>query len=155
MHTFFLITKASALIRGSCFVLALLVASATAGPLPHPRLTPGVINPAVTQENIDQTICVAGWTKTIRPPTSYTNKLKTRQIAQYRYRDKNVSNYEEDHLISLQLGGHPRDERNLWPQQYNVACGARVKDVLESKLKRMVCSGEISLAEARPVIGRP
>ena len=32
--------------------------------------SPGVLNPDVTQANINATICVHGWTKSIRPPTS-------------------------------------------------------------------------------------
>jgi hypothetical protein len=28
----------------------------------------------------------------------------------------NPKDYEEDHLISLELGGAPRDPKNLWPQ---------------------------------------
>ena len=36
-------------------------------------LTPGVLNPAVTQATIRSTICGRGWTRTIRPPVSYTN----------------------------------------------------------------------------------
>ena len=31
------------------------------------RLTPGVVNPDVTQATIGSTICVSGWTSTIRP----------------------------------------------------------------------------------------
>jgi len=31
------------------------------------------------------------------------------------YVDKAPSHYEEDHLISLELGGNPRDPKNLWP----------------------------------------
>ena len=45
--------------------------------------TPGVLNPDVTQANIDTTVCVHGWTKTIRPPTSYTNDLKRKQMREY------------------------------------------------------------------------
>ena len=33
--------------------------------LPDPRLTPGALNPGVTQESIGDTICVAGWTRTV------------------------------------------------------------------------------------------
>ena len=106
--------------------------------LPDPKRTPGVANPDVTQDNIHQTICVSGWTKTIRPPTKYTNDLKVQQIKEYGYKDKKTSSYEEDHLISLQLGGHPTDAKNLWPQPYNQQCGARIKDVVETRLKRLV-----------------
>jgi hypothetical protein len=123
-----------------------------AGDLPNPQLTPGATNPSVSQENIDETICVSGWTKTIRPAASYTNQLKKKQIGEYGYENKDPKAYEEDHLISLQLGGDPRNPKNLWPQPYAGPCGARVKDVLETKLKRLVCIGEISLEEAQTAI---
>jgi len=119
---------------------------------PNGFLTPGVANPDVTQSNIKRTICKSGWTKTIRPRVSYTNNLKRQQIAQYGYDDKKLGSYEEDHLISLQLGGHPTDPGNLWPEAYAGKCGARLKDVLETKLKRLVCSGKITLAEAQQAI---
>lgn len=93
-----------------------------------------------------------GWTATIRPPSSYTNKLKTQQIKEYRYQEKRLSEFEEDHLISLQLGGYPTDARNLWPQPYRIKCGARIKDVLETRLKRMVCEGKLTLAQAQKEI---
>ena len=53
--------------------------------LPDPARTPGAINPAVTQANIDSTICVRGWTKTVRPLERYTEALKRRQIREYGY----------------------------------------------------------------------
>ena len=80
---------------------------------PDPDTTPGMINPEVTQANIQQTICVRG-TATIRPPISYTNTLKRQQLQAVRYTDKNQAHYEEDHFISLELGGNPRDAKNLW-----------------------------------------
>jgi hypothetical protein len=45
--------------------------------------TPGVLNPDVTQANIGSTVCRHGWTSTIRPPSSYTDDLKRRQMRQY------------------------------------------------------------------------
>ncbi len=140
-----------ALIFGVLFVW-LATGVANSRTLPDPFRNPGLTNPDVTQANIKRTICKSGWTKTIRPPTSYTNNLKRQQIAEYRYRDKKLASYEEDHIISLQLGGHPRDPRNLWPQPYNVTCGARVKDVIETKLKRMICAGDITLIQAQQMI---
>ncbi len=125
---------------------------ALAGDLPDPVITPGATNPDVTQENIDENICVSGWTKTVRPKTTYTNKLKKQQIAQYGYADTNPKLYEEDHLISLQLGGNPSDPKNLWPEPYEGSCGARKKDVLETKLKRLVCDGEVPLEDAQKAI---
>src|SRR5450759_2329298 len=88
---------------------------AWASDLPDSSLTPSAINPNVTQLNIHQTVCVKGYTKTIRPPAHFTNKLKKRQIRQYGYADTNPKHYEEDHLIALSIGGAPDDPRNLWP----------------------------------------
>src|SRR6266568_764855 len=36
-------------------------------PLPDPSCQPGDYNPDVTQSTIDTTICVSGWTATVRP----------------------------------------------------------------------------------------
>jgi hypothetical protein len=126
---------------------------------PDPVRTPGALNTDVTQANIDVTICKSGWTATIRPPTSYTNALKVTQIAQYGYADKTLASYEEDHLISLELGGNPTDPRNLWPEPYTIALpdgrsvGAHVKDAFETKLKNQVCAGTLTLAEAQAEVG--
>jgi len=116
--------------------------------------TPGAINPAVTQDTIGSTICRSGYTSTIRPSSSYTTSLKRRQLASsYAYfSDKSTGAYEEDHLISLELGGAPSDPRNLWPEPYAGNTGARVKDVVENKLHDLVCSGAISLATAQSAI---
>ena len=108
-------------------------------------LTPGVANPDVTQETIRETICASGWTRTIRPPTEYTNALKVEQMKTYR-RAGTTSDFQEDHLISLELGGHPTDPRNLWPEPIDRAL--EVDDV-ENELNRQVCSGQLTLEEAQ------
>jgi hypothetical protein len=121
--------------------------------LPNPAWQPGVTSPAVTQDNIQSTICVSGYTATVRPPVSYTDKLKVQQIAQYGYADTNPSDYEEDHLISLEVGGDPKDPKNLWPQpRHSEPWNASVKDTLENTLKGKVCSGELTLAAAQHAI---
>jgi hypothetical protein len=122
--------------------------------LPNSARTPGAINPSVTQANIGRTICMSGWTATVRPPTSVTTQIKVAQLASgYTYRgDKATGDYEEDHLISLELGGAPSAVANLWPEPYNTPEGARVKDVIESKLHTMVCGRSITLAAAQRAI---
>lgn len=116
--------------------------------------TPGAIDPRVTQANIHSTICVSGYTKTVRPPSSYTTALKRAQLmgAYSYFTDKSTSSYEEDHLISLELGGSPTDVKNLWPEPYASTQGARVKDRLENKLHDLVCAGAIPLATAQQAI---
>jgi hypothetical protein len=81
---------------------------------PAHKTPPGVVSPDITQANIAQTICNPQWsTKSIRPPVSYTNSLKTKQLAAAHATDKTLAHYEEDHFVSLDLRGHPRDPRNL------------------------------------------
>lgn len=122
--------------------------------LPDKNCTPGVIDISVTQDNIQSTICKRGYTETIRPPVSYTNRLKLKQIEEYGYADTNPKDYEEDHLISLELGGNPKDEKNLWPEPYNIASGAREKDKVENYLHKQVCDGIITLDEAQKEISQ-
>lgn len=119
-----------------------LLALIAAGP------PPGAINPDVTQYNIDQTICVPGWTKTIRPPVSYTNRVKREMFPL----QQNSHDYELDHFIPLELGGHPTDVLNLWPQPWGGKCGARAKDVMENALHRKVCSYRMTLADSQVAI---
>ncbi|HEY6960994.1 MAG TPA: hypothetical protein VI408_03810 [Gaiellaceae bacterium] len=107
--------------------------------------TPGVLNPDVTQSTIRSTICRHGWTRTIRPPVSYTNALKARQLRQYGLRGP-PSAFQEDHLISLELGGDPVDARNLWPEPYPRAAAV---DRIENDLNHRVCTGSLSLADAQ------
>src|SRR5207249_230016 len=58
------------------------------GGLPDLRCTPGALNRNVKQRNIKKTICVPNWTDTVRPPTSYTNKLKIQGFEDYSFGDK-------------------------------------------------------------------
>jgi hypothetical protein len=117
--------------------------------LPDLHCTPGALNENVTQKNIRKNICVANWTDTVRPPTSYTNKLKVQGIADYGFKDKTLGHYEEDHLIPLAVGGSPRSSQNLWPEKYAGRWGARVKDKLERFAHDRVCDGTMRLAKAR------
>jgi len=134
---------------------------------PAHKTAPGVVNPDITQANIDQTICSTQWsTKNIRPPVSYTNNLKTKQLAASHATDKTPAHYEEDHLVSLELGGHPRDPRNLWPERWGTPAhplthlgpfpahlvGANAKDKTENALHTEVCHGTLTLREAQFIV---
>jgi hypothetical protein len=114
----------------------------------------------VTPADLGSTICKSGWTKTVRPPVSYTNSLKKKQIAQYGYADTDPRHYEEDHLIPLEVGGAPRDPRNLWPeprtatQPDGTKVGAVQKDGLENYLHARVCNGSIPLTVAQDAFAK-
>ena len=123
-------------------------------PLPDPACTPGALNPQVTQATIGSTICRSGWTSTVRPPSSITGAEKRGSAAAYSYVGS-FSTGEYDHLIPLELGGDPNDPANLWIEP-NDRPGAtstfNSKDTLESVLRRLVCSGTITLATAQSAI---
>jgi hypothetical protein len=130
-------------------------AAVTEPVLPNRQATPGATNPAVTQNNIGQTICVLGYTKTIRPPSSYTTALKRSQLRTLPYSaygSTDTKLFEEDHLIPLELGGNPTSPKNLWPEPWSGTSGARLKDALENKLHLLVCSHQISLKIAQKAI---
>ena len=137
------------LVRISLLSLLLLSQVTFAGDLPDAKLTPGAIDPAITQQNIHSTVCVKGYTKTVRPPAYYTNKLKKTQIIEYGYVDTNPKHYEEDHLIPLSIGGSPNDPLNLWPQPRLSEWNAQKKDILELRIYKLVCDGVVTLDEAR------
>ena len=134
---------------------------------PDHRTTPGLVNPDITQANINQTICSPQWsTSSIRPSPSYTDRLKRQQLAKSHLTDKLPPHYEEDHLVSLELGGHPHDPRNLWPERWGTPAqplthlgpfpahlvGAKAKDSTEGALHDEVCHGTLTLREAQFII---
>jgi hypothetical protein len=134
----------------ACLAALLLVLpgagqSAVPRNLPSRVLTPGFLNPEVTQANLSSTVCVSGYSATIRPPTSYTNFLKTEEL-RYRKMPGAVSDYQLDHFISLSLGGSPFDTRNLWMESEPEA---RVVDKLEAGWHRDLCAGRLTLKQAQ------
>lgn len=110
-----------------------------------PPQTPGAIDPNVTQANIDSTICVPGYTRTVRPPVKYTSHLKRVRMTEYNLAGR-VSDYELDHMVPLELGGCPDCDANLWMEPWP---DAREKDRVENYLHREVCAGRMPLAEAQ------
>jgi hypothetical protein len=114
---------------------------------------PGAVNPAVTQATIRSTICRSGWAASVRPPESYTEPLKRRLAAAAGVTQ--LSAYELDHLIPLELGGAPQDPNNLWLQPWAGTYGATAKDLGENRLNHAVCSGAMTLDQARALIIQP
>lgn len=123
---------------------------------PDPDRTPGAANADITPDNIQENLCSKSWsTSMVRPPVSYTNPLKLKQLQEYgdtvsdpdakcMAGSDNPKCYEEDHLVSLENGGDPRNPENLWPEPYDTAIngetvGARQKDTVESFIHDQIC----------------
>ena len=141
---------------------------------PDPSKTPGWPNPDITQDKIAQNICSKTWsTSSIRPTEEYTTKLKLQQMKDLGLTGT-AADYEEDHFISLEIGGHPTDPRNLWPELWNIKAGnndygAHTKDFVEDFLHDEVCfsvpnhkvssekyraTASVTLAKAQEIITR-
>jgi hypothetical protein len=91
---------------------------------------------------------MSGYSESVRPPERITNKEKLASMAAYGD-SGSPSDYEYDHLVSLELGGAANDPRNLWPEPGN---SPNPKDSIENSLHRLVCSGQMPLAQAQKII---
>jgi hypothetical protein len=118
--------------------------------LPDPNCTPGVADTAVREDNIKSTICRSGYTRTVRPPVSFTDRLKRQQMLAYGDTDL-PSAYEEDHLIALEIGGKGNDPRNLWPEPIQ---SAHEKDMVENAAHKVVCDGHLALNVAQTMMAQ-
>lgn len=125
--------------------------AATGEYLPDPSCTPGAVDPAVTQSNIDTTICRSGYTATVRPPASETDRFKVTSLAAYGETENPT--IELDHLVSLEIGG-ANSASNLWPELNRAGATGTTnpKDAVEDTLHTAVCNHQVTLAAAQNAI---
>ena len=142
----------AALTLGALFAVSAAASGRLAG-LETSSLTPGATNASVTPATVRTTICVVGYSARVRPPESYTERLKYRQLdGGYNLRgDRVASHYEEDHLIPLEVGGSPTSVKNLWPEPRLTYWSASKKDELENVMHDLVCDAKIPLRVAQRV----
>lgn len=130
-------------------LLSILLALALVGGPPAAdglATVPGATNPNLTQAQL----CSPSFhTKSIRPPSSFTNKLKFKLMDEAGIPRSQARAYELDHDISIELAGAPADPNNLWLQPYAGNLNAHEKDRLENALHRLVCAGKLPLATAQ------
>ncbi len=126
--------------------------------LPIAKLTPGATNPAITDGNVDTTICSATFrTGSVRDSqSSAAQKNTTYKLYGITKPANNTGanqTCELDHLISIELGGSDA-LTNIWPQ-----CGPagvplkqryfKEKDLVENYLHKLVCAHEMTLLHAQ------
>lgn len=104
------------------------------------------LNPDVAPETLSETICRTGYTRSLRPSSSFVRGIKRRLLAEAGADPDLTSGVRLDHVVPLSLGGHPRALSNLVLQ---ITPEAARKDCLERRLKRLVCTGRLDLATAR------
>lgn len=151
----FLAFAAIVLLLGLCRV-------ASAQTEPDHTKTPGVATELTARQ-----ICSTKWllrskgvddaVVTVHSKRGVSKSMKARVFALYGISCKtgkasetvpSCRSWEIDHLIPRSIGGAD-NERNLWPQVMDGPMGARIKDVLEHKIKRDVCAGRLDLKQAQ------
>lgn len=121
-----------------------------------PNPPTGVLNSAVTQATIGQTICNKAkdakghdWIFNQRPPASWTDKIKSAQLPP----GTNLKLFEEDHIMAISDGGAPHDPNNLRPQAWDGPDGAKAKDhQAEDAAHALICSGKLTLAQGQAMV---
>ncbi len=108
--------------------------------LPDPSCTPGAV---LTTNTI--VICKVGYTKTVRDVSTATKK---KVFQEYGIPWVQRSNYEVDHLISLELGGS-NDISNLFPESHLIKNNSYTKDAFENYLHKQICTGKLSITDAQ------
>ena len=110
--------------------------------LPDPRLTPG--------QAADVTAASVCELQYDNPANKVPLALKGQVFARYHI-DKFELGYHVDHLIPVILGGSNSIE-NLWPQPLAGEWSWIRKNKLERRLRKLVCSGQLSLTQAQQEI---
>ncbi|WP_267347133.1 hypothetical protein [Sphingomonas sp. GM_Shp_2] len=103
---------------------------------------------AVTQVNIEGTVCVPGYSRAARPAYAVTAPLKRRMMTE-QHPGEPLSAYELDHLIPISLDGAPLRSSNLWLQPRSGQANAEDKNVVAYVLWRLVCERQLPLADAQ------
>ncbi|MEV5720583.1 hypothetical protein AB0L41_42525 [Amycolatopsis mediterranei] len=52
-------------------------------------------------------------------------------------------------FLPLELGGAPKDPRNLWPEPHSGSPSSYSKDSVENAVKKAVCAGQVTLDDAQ------
>ena len=102
------------------------------------------LNPTVTPETLASTVCVSGWTTTVRRSFFTSQRMKGEMLKAIG--GPNASTYVLDHIVPLCLGGSPNDPSNLQLQLWEESTR---KDRVEVQACRCVCAGKVLLAEAQ------
>lgn len=139
--------------EGTCHIRA----AANGEPRPDPHCTPGAVDTAVTDANVDQTVCRAGYVASVTPPDRLTAALKRQLMGAYNIPDTRSQEYELDRFIPLEAGGSS-DARNLWPEpntflRYHGGHGLHNdKDAVEAYLSSAICQHKVTASAVRAAV---
>ena len=134
-------------------VRATLLALAT-GSAAQPAFAqdPQLLDTRVTQESVTDTICRPGYADTVAPPFDQTMALKDRMLAARGIDADEGVGYALDRHVPIVLGGSPDAKANFDLIPWGGHAGERRKSLLTVRLKRCVCAGRMTLAQAQSAI---
>jgi hypothetical protein len=110
------------------------------------------LDPRVTQATIVDTICVPGYADRVSPTFEVQMRQKDRLLKQRGIGATEGSDYALDHRMPVLLGGLPSAAINLDLRPWDGRAGQRRKERLAVFLKRCVCTGDLTLAQAQSSI---
>jgi|TARA_R110000787_G_scaffold286368_4_gene404413 hypothetical protein len=114
---------------------------------------PGAIDPAITQANLDSTICDPAFLTRAATSPSWKAEMRRRMVDQT-YRGQDPTLFELDQLVPVKLGGARMNVQNLWLQPWSGPTGAWNKNRIEDELHQQVCARQIPLKIAQQLIAR-
>ncbi|GMN04460.1 hypothetical protein [Erythrobacter sp. MTPC3] len=114
---------------------------------------PGAIDPAITQADLDNTICDPAFLTRAETSPSWKAEMRRRMVDQS-YRGQDPALFELDQLVPVKLGGARMTVQNLWLQPWSGPTGAWNKNRIEDELHRQVCARQIPLKVAQQLIAR-
>jgi len=134
-----------ALLLGLAAVLALRMGAARAQDA-------GMLDERVTQQSVGETICRPGYADTVAPPFDEMMAHKDRMLAARGIDADDGVDFALDRRVPIVLGGSPEAPANLDLLPWAGHEGERRKARAAVMLKRCVCEGKLSLAEAQAAI---
>lgn len=111
-----------------------------------------MLDERVTQQSVAETICRPGYADTVAPPFNELMAHKDRMLAERGINADNGVAFALDRRVPIVLGGSPDAASNLDLLPWAGPQGERRKARAAVMLKRCVCEGKLSLAEARAAI---
>jgi hypothetical protein len=112
----------------------------------------GMLDERVTQQSIGETICRPGYTDAVAPPFDEWLAKKDQMLAERGIDTDDGVAFALDRRVPLVLGGSPDAPANLGLLPWAGRDGERRKARAAVMLKRCVCEGKLSLAEAQAAI---
>ncbi|MFP3567358.1 hypothetical protein [Paraburkholderia sp. SIMBA_030] len=133
------------LVLGFTAVLALRIGEARAQEA-------AMLDERVTQQSVGETICRPGYADTVAPPFDELMAHKDRMLAARGIDADSGVAFALDRRVPIVLGGSPDAASNLDLLPWAGQQGERRKARAAVMLKRCVCEGKLSLAEAQAAI---